>query len=247
MINENLARKFWPTEDPIGKRFHLGNGPSSYQVIGITKDIWDDGLALPQPGFVYVSNLQADQFHETTRLKFLIRGEGGPGIPRKTILPALRGVVRSLDSKLWLLTGTLGEVAESALQAVRIAATLSSGLGSLAMLLAALGVYGVMAYAVSQRTQEIGIRMALGAQRLDVLRLVLGRSVALIAIGIALGLAGAFALSRVVSGFIADIGGLDLTAFAAVSTLLAAVAMLASYVPARRAAKVDPMVALRYE
>lgn len=247
VINENLARRFWPTEDPIGKRFRLGNGTSSYQVIGITKDIWDDGLALPKPGFVYVSNLQPDAFHETARLKFLIRGEGGPGVPRKTILPALRGVVRSIDSKLWVLTGTLGDVAESALQAVRIAATLSSGLGSLAMLLAALGIYGVMAYAVSQRTQEIGIRMALGAKRLDVLRLVLGRSVTLIATGIALGLAGAFALSRVVSGFIAEVGGLDLTAFAAVSTLLAAVAMLASYVPARRAAKVDPMVALRYE
>jgi macrolide transport system ATP-binding/permease protein len=247
MINENLARKFWPAEDPIGKRFRLGNGTSSYQVIGIAKDIWDDGLALPQPGFVYVPNLQADPLHETARLKFLIRGEGGPGVPRKTILPALRGVVRSIDSKLWVLTGTLGDVAESALQAVRIGAVLSSGLGSLAMLLAALGIYGVMAYAVSQRTQEIGIRMALGAQKLDVLRLVLGRSVALIALGIALGLAGAFALSRVVSGFIAEVGGLDLTAFALVSTLLAVVAMLASYAPARRAAKVDPIVALRYE
>jgi putative ABC transport system permease protein len=124
---------------------------------------------------------------------------------------------------------------------------LSSGLGSLAMLLAALGIYGVMAYAVSQRTQEIGIRMALGAQKKHVLRLVLGRTAGLIAMGIVLGLVGAFALSRVVSGFIAEVGGLDPIEFAAVSTLLAAVAMLASYVPARRAAKVDPMVALRYE
>jgi macrolide transport system ATP-binding/permease protein len=247
VVNENMARKFWPTEDPIGKRFRLGNAPSSYQVVGIAKDIWDDGLALPQPPFIYVSSLQADPLHETAQLKFLIRGDGGPGVARKTILPALRGVVRSLDSRLWVLTGTLGDVAESALRAPRIAAMLSSALGSLAMLLAALGIYGVMAYAVSQRTQEIGIRMALGAQKKDVLRLVLGRTAGLIAMGIVLGLAGAFALSRVVSDFIADVGGLDPMAFAAVSTLLAAVAMLASYVPARRAAKVDPMVALRYE
>jgi predicted permease len=247
VVNENMARKFWPKEDPMGKRFRLGDGPSSYQVIGIAKDIWDDGLALPQPPFIYVSNLQAEAFRETAHLKFLIRGEGGPGVPRKAILPALRGAVRSLDSKLWVLTGTLGDVAESALQAVRIAAILSSTLGSLAMLLAALGIYGVMAYAVSQRTQEIGIRMALGAQKTDVLRLVLGRTAGLIAMGIVLGLAGAFALTRVLSDFIAEVGGLDPMAFAAVSTLLAAVAMLASYVPALRAAKVDPMVALRYE
>jgi macrolide transport system ATP-binding/permease protein len=247
VINENMARKFWPKEDPIGKRFRLGNAPSSYQVVGIAKDIWDDGLALPQPPFLYISNLQADPLHETSRLKFLIRSEGRPSVPRKTILPELRGVVRSLDSKLWVLTGTLGDVAESALRAPRIAAMLSSALGSLAMLLAALGIYGVMAYAVSQRTQEIGIRMALGAQKKDVLRLVLGRTAGLIAMGIVFGLVGAFALSRVVSGFIAEVGGLEPLAFAAVATLLAAVAMLASYVPARRAAKVDPMVALRYE
>jgi predicted permease len=247
VVNENMARKFWPTEDPIGKRFRFGNAPTSYQVVGIAKDIWDDGLALPQPPFVYVSNLQADALHETVRLKFLIRGEGGSGVPRKTILPELRAVVRSLDSKLWVLTGTLGDVAENALEDFRITAMLSSALGSLAMLLAALGIYGVMAYAVSQRTQEIGIRMALGAQKIDVLRLVLGRSFALIALGIVLGLTGAFALSRVVSGFIAELGGLEPLALAAVSTLLAAVAILASYVPARRAAKVDPMVALRYE
>jgi putative ABC transport system permease protein len=115
------------------------------------------------------------------------------------------------------------------------------------MLLAALGIYGVMAYAVSQRTQEIGIRMALGAQKKDVLRLVLGQTAGLIAMGIVLGLAGAFALSRLLTKVIAYVGGLDLIAFVAVSTLLATVAMLASYVPARRAAKVDPMVALRYE
>jgi macrolide transport system ATP-binding/permease protein len=247
VVNENMARKFWPSEDPTGKRFRLGNGPTSYQVIGIAKDIWDDGLALPQPPFVYVSNLQADALHETVRLKFLIRGEGGPGILRKTILPMLPGVVRSVDSRLWVQTGALRDVAENALEDFRIAAVLSSALGSLAMLLAALGIYGVMAYAVSQRTQEIGIRMALGAQKRDVLRLVQGRTVGLIAMGIVLGLAGAFALSRVVSGFIAEVGGLDPIALAAVATLLAAVAMLASYVPARRAAKVDPMVALRYE
>ena len=247
VVNENMARKFWPTEDPIGKRFRFGDGAHSYQVIGVARDVWDDGLALPQPPFVYVSNLQADALHETSRLKFLIRGEGGPGIPRKTILPVLRNVARSLDGKLWVLTGTLGDVAESALQAPRIAAILSSFLGSLAMLLAALGIYGVMAYGVSQRTQEIGIRMALGAKKRDVLRLVLGRTTSLIAIGIALGLTGAFALTRVLGEFIAELGGLDAIAFAAVSTLLAVVAMLASYVPARRAAKVDPMVALRYE
>jgi putative ABC transport system permease protein len=135
----------------------------------------------------------------------------------------------------------------NSLHTQRVATGLLALFATLAMLLAAVGIYGMMAYSVSQRTHEIGIRMALGAERRDVLRLVVGHGMVLTLIGMAIGLAGAFGSTRVLSSLLFGVRPTDLVTFAGVSTLLAAVALLASYIPARRATKVDPMVALRYE
>jgi putative ABC transport system permease protein len=139
------------------------------------------------------------------------------------------------------------QVVSNSLHNQRVATGLLALFATLAMLLAAVGIYGMMAYSVSQRTHEIGIRMALGAERRDVLRLVVGHGMVLTLIGMAIGLAGAFGATRVLSSLLFGVRPTDLVTFAGVSTLLAAVALLASYIPARRATKVDPMVALRYE
>ena len=247
VVNQYMARTYWPGADPIGKQFRIANRPSYAHVIGVVKDIGDDGLSLSQPPFVYVPNLQAGGLRQIPRLKFLILCDVDATTVRKTILPLVRGEARLIDSKLRVSIGTVDELTDSALDPIRTMAILSSALGSLAMLMAAVGIYGVMAYAVAQRTQEIGVRMALGARRRDVLGLVLKRSVALISIGIVLGLAGAIALTKTLGSFLSGGGGLSFIPFAIVSTLLGSVAMLASYAPARRATKVDPMIALRYE
>jgi putative ABC transport system permease protein len=158
-----------------------------------------------------------------------------------------RGEASALDTNLRVVARPLSDIAADFLQELRALVVLSSTLGSLALILAAIGIYGVVAYGVEQRTRELGIRIALGAQTVDVLSLVLKRSLTLIGIGVAVGLAGSWALSRAMSQLLEKMGGVDPTAFAESSALLALVAMMASYLPARRAANVDPVVALRQD
>ena len=152
-----------------------------------------------------------------------------------------------MDAKVRVVARPLSEIAEGFLGQLRVVVVLASTLGSLAMILAAIGIYGVMAYRVEQRTRELGIRMALGARSVDVLSLVLKRSVTVIGIGVAAGLAGSWALSRAMTQVFERMGGVDPMAFAGSSALLALVAMIASYLPARRATHVDPVVALRQD
>lgn len=152
-----------------------------------------------------------------------------------------------MDAKVRVVARPLSEIAEGFLGQLRVIVVLASTLGSLAMILAAIGIFGIMAYTVEQRTRELGIRMALGAQNVDVLSLVLKRSVTVIGIGVAAGLAGSWALSRAMSQVFERMGGVDPMAFAGSSALLALVAIMASYLPARRATMVDPVVALRQD
>jgi predicted permease len=246
IVNETTARRFWPGEDPIGKTFSLWNpkGESPpVQVVGVVKDgryqsSWRDD---PSP-FVFVPLYQEPYFP----LEATLHLRSDANLP--SVVGAVRQEVQALDKSLPLLDiRTMKEQASSALSPERMRATLLGAFGLLALTLAAIGIYGLMSYSVNQRTHEIGVRMALGAEQDDVLRLVVGQGMRLTFVGAGIGLVGAFALTRFLRAFLFGVTPTDPIAFVGVSILLTAVALLAGYIPARRATKVGPMVALRYE
>ncbi|HEV3469184.1 MAG TPA: ABC transporter permease [Pyrinomonadaceae bacterium] len=245
VVNEALARRFFPGPDPaaaaVGRRLTFGGpeGPFS-QIVGVARDgkYWTMGEA-PQP-FVYFPLAQS----YSSTVTMVVRAEGDPA----ALAAAVRRAVRDLDPNLPLYdVKTIEEHLALSLFPARVAATLLGAFGLLALLLAAVGVYGVVSYAAARRTREIGIRMALGAQAADVLRLVGGRGMLLVAAGVAVGLLAALALTRFMESLLYGVSATDPAVFALVVALLGFVALLACYVPARRATKVDPVVALRHE
>ena len=246
VVNETFARRFFPGADPareaVGKRMSFkGDGGPWNEIVGVAKDgkYWTIGEA-PQL-FVYTPSGQ--RYVSTATL--VVRAAGGD--PR-ALIPALNAEVRAMDPALPLFdVKTVEEHMGVSLFPARVAAALLGAFGLLALLLAGMGVYGVVSYAAAQRTREIGIRMALGARRGDVLRLVAGRGMLLVGAGVCLGLAGALALTRFMEGLLYGVSATDPVTFALVVAVLLAVALLACLVPARRATKVDPMIALRYE
>jgi len=242
VINETLARSFWGNENPIGKRIGVDSpGPDS-EIIGVIKDTKYRNLKEQIPRTIYVPLAQREARAGERVLH--IRTTGEP----KDLIAAIRHEARALDKDLPLYNvKTFTELTEEGMSQERIVATLSSFFGLLALLLASIGLYGVLAYAVERRTREIGIRMALGAQTGNLLKLVVRQGMALVAIGLVSGLAGALALTRFIAGQLYGVGPADPTTFVVISLLLTAVALVACYLPARRAAKVDPMVALRSE
>jgi predicted permease len=240
VINETAARRFWPDQNPIGRRVILGRAPDEEvrEIVGVVKDSKYRRLNEEVRPAVFVPFAQDYR----ANMALQIRTAGEPG----AMLAAVRREVQALDASLPLYNiKTLEEQKSSSLYTSRIAATLLMVFGLLALGLAAVGLYGVMAYAVNRRTREIGIRMALGAQSADVLRQVLGEGMMLVAIGLSLGLGGAVVATRVVKGFLYEVTATDPVSFAGAALLLAGVALLANYLPARRAARTDPMVALR--
>ncbi len=241
IINEAAARAYWPNQNPVGKRL-LFPGPNqrSAEIVGVVRDSRYRGLTEPvRPALL----LPIGQ-HYSPSLALHLRSAGAPA----ALIGAVRSEARALDPRLPLTRiRTLEEQRGAWLYSERVTALLLAAFGGVALLLAGLGIYGVTAYAVTQRTREIGVRMALGAQAADVVRLVLRQGVWLIAAGVTLGLAGALAATRLVKGFLYDVSATDPLTFVAVTLLLAGVALLACYLPARRATKVDPLVALRYE
>ncbi|MGH9838963.1 MAG: ABC transporter permease [Blastocatellia bacterium] len=241
VVNETFARRFWPGADAIGKRFSLPSRDNApIQVIGIAQDGKYRSLSeAPQP-FVFTSIRQS--YAGLTTL--VVRTNGGPA----QTLAALRHELERLDPHLPVFGAmTLTEHLRLPLFPARVAAAALGGFGALSLTLAAIGLFGVMSYSVGQRTREIGIRMALGARGPDVLRLLIRQGMTVVTLGVALGLAGALALTRLMSSLLFGVSATDPLTFAGVAVLLAGVALVACYLPARRATQVDPLVALRHE
>jgi predicted permease len=238
IVSESTARKFWPGEDPVGKRVRVSDYPVYEEVVGVSKDIRATGLAAVDPVFVYFA--AGPRTH--AGLSVLVRGEAG--VP--AIAKAIREEAQALDSNVLVHSGTLEENLALFQLPSRILSVLGFVLGLAGLLLASLGIYGVMAYSVTQRTKEIGIRMTLGAERRDVMRLILAQAMRPVAMGVALGLTASAGASRVLANLLYGVSPLDPVVFGGVALFLSVVALLAGFVPAQRAARVDPMMALRH-
>ena len=242
IINSELARQYFGTENPIGRRIEMGfRDGVPLEVIGVTADVRQTGLqADPYPGMF----LPYSQYQASVPLVFVIRSANDPG----AVAAAVRNELRHVDSQVPIYdVKTMDQVLQTVTARPRFLTFLLVLFAGVAVLLAAIGIYGIMSYTVAQGRREIGIRAALGAQRRDLLRMVLRKGLKLTLIGIALGLIGAFGLTRLMSNLLFGVSATDPMTFAGVTLLLVIVALVASYLPARRATKIDPLVALRYE
>ena len=240
IINESFARRFFPGEDPIGKAFRLGSPESPQrQVVGVVQDGKYAGLNEdPKP---FVSRPLWQSYSGATTV--IVRTAGD----QEKLIVLVRNEAQQLDPNLPIASRTLIERMSLPLLPARVAAAVLGGFGLLALALAAIGIYGVMSYAASKRTHEIGIRMALGAQKSDVLKLVIRQGVTLTLIGMTIGSLAALILTRSMKSLLFGVSATDPLTYAGVALLLAGVALVACYLPARRASRVDPMVALRCE
>jgi len=251
LVNETMARRLWPGQDPIGRRIRWHQEAPWMTVVGIVRDVKDGALhTSPRPHAYTPYAQEDDQFLEFPEvdllrtLRFVVVSERDLG----ALLAEVRPVFRDLDPELAIsdarpMTDRLAEI----IAPQRFSMTLLVVFAGIALVLACVGIYGVMAYSVTQRTHEIGVRMALGARRGDVLRLVLGQAGRLVGLALLLGLAGAFAITRVMASLLYGITATDPLTFGIMVAILGGIALLAGYVPAWRASRVDPLVALRYE
>lgn len=258
IINETLARRFFPNENPVGKTIWMGppenllppevitlvNRFPRRLIVGVVSDVKGGSLNQPTPSLVYAPLTQHRREGWSNNLMLAVQTSMTP----ETLTSAIREQVRGLDPDQPVTSvRTMDQLLSRTLSEAKFSLLLFGLFAALALVLAAIGIYGVMATAVTQRTHEIGLRMALGAQKRDVLRLVIGQGMTLVLIGVAAGLASAVALTRLMSTLLFGVSATDPMTLALITLLLGAVALLACYLPARRATKVDPMVALRYE
>ena len=243
IVNEFMAERFWPDQDPIGKRFRMQGAETRWlEVVGVTRTgkyrfIFED------PGFYFFAPI-AQQYRAQRVLH--LRTAGAPEV----LAPAAQKEIRALNPDLPVFdVRSMEHMLEgpNGFFLLRMGALFGGGLGVLGLVLALVGIYGVVSYAAAQRTQEIGVRMALGAQRRDILRLVVGHGLRLVAVGITLGLAASFGISRLLANLLFGISSTDPATFATVPLILGGMAILASYLPAIRATRIDPSVALRNE
>lgn len=238
IVNEALAKRFWPGKDAIGRRLVVSG--SHLEIVGVVRTGKYRTLSEYPLPFLYRSILQDYR----PRCTLVVRSAADP----RSLLPEVRRAIQSVDANVVALDlETMKEYMALPLFPAHTAGLLLGALGVLALALAVGGLYGVMCYAVSQRTHEMGVRVALGAERRDVLKLVVGQGMLLTLIGITIGVGGAFAATRALASLLYGISSTDPATFLLVPFLLAGVAFAASYIPARRATKVDPLVALRYE
>jgi putative ABC transport system permease protein len=238
VVNETMAEQFWKGEDPIGKRFKWFGAPDYTTVVGVAKNSKYNGVAEDPLPFIYEA-LKQDY---TPAGAIHVRAAGDAA----SLSTALRQAIREIDPTLSMFNvRTLEEQVDQSLRQQRMNVILLTTFGGLALLLAAIGLYGVASYSVAQRTREIGVRMALGAQPSSVLGLVLGNGLTLVGIGLALGLFVALALAGTMQTLVAGVNARDPVTFIVTPAILGAIALLATYIPARRATRIDPLIALR--
>ena len=244
VVNQALAKRFW-TGSPIGRRVNPGFADPKvwFTIVGVVEDTKNAGMDKPAGPELYFQVRQVNQFLGSN-VNFVVRSANDS----TPLEGSIRSVVREMDPTLPVYNlWSMNELVSKSMVQPRFLALLLATFSGIALFLAAIGIYGVMAYSVAQRTQEIGVRMALGARPLHVLRLVFGQSLGMLLIGVVIGLAGAFALTRLMRTLLFEITATDPLTYVTVIGLLTVVALLACYIPARRAAKVDPLIALRYE
>jgi putative ABC transport system permease protein len=258
IINETLAQRFFPGEDPVGKTVWMGppenllpadaqrpeNRSPRRLIVGVVADVKGGSLNLPASPYVYAPLHQYRREGYTNTLMLAVETEGKP----ESLTAAIREQVHALDPDQPVSNvRNISELRDRALSAAKFSLLLLGLFAAVALVLAAVGIYGVMSYAVTQRTHEIGVRMALGARAGDVLRMVIRQGMQLAAAGVAVGVAGAWALTRLMESLLFGVSASDPLTFALIALLLGGVAFVACWIPARRATKVDPMIALRYE
>ena len=243
IIDEEFARRHWPNEDAVGKRIKLGTDDNSsvLAVVGVVGRVKMEGLSQDSNRVQgYFPFWQAP----TTAMAVIMKASGDPN----QLIASAREQVKQVDPDQPIYNiKTMDEIRAESVAGERLNLTLFSIFAGIALLLAIVGIYGVMSYTVTQRTHEIGIRMAIGAQQRDVFKMIMGQGMMLALIGIAIGLVGAFALTRLMATMLFGVTATDPTTFGAIAILLTIVALLACYLPGRRATKVDPVVSLRYE
>jgi predicted permease len=241
VVNETMARRFWPNDSPIGKRLRLGGEKRPFlEVVGVARDGKYFLLGEPPTEYMFVTHSQ----NYDGKMTLIARTSGQP----ETLAEAIRQEVANLDSELPVYGAkTMPVFLDRILAGPKSLTGLATTFGSIALLMAAVGLYGVMSYSVAQRTREVGIRMAMGADAGDVLKLVLKEGLILACAGIGIGLVMAALVSRLLESFLYGVSSTDAATFVTIPFVLAMMALLASYIPARRATKVDPMVALRFE
>ncbi|HXX17621.1 MAG TPA: ABC transporter permease [Candidatus Eremiobacteraceae bacterium] len=240
IIDETTARKYWPTRDPLGRLLRFGQDPTQpgMTVVGVVKDIKNDGLDTDGVPHIYVPLYQSPD----RDLSVVLR----TSLPAKVLEPQIRHEIQSIDPALPVFNvSSMNDVLDHSLASRRFSADLVGGFAGLALLLASIGIYGLLAYMVGQRSREIGLRMALGARRWDVLKLILRKGIVLASLGIVAGVIVSAATVSMMASLLYGVHPHDLVVFLVVPLLLLAVAVLASYLPARRATKIDPMFALR--
>ncbi len=244
LINETMARTLWPNQDPLGKRIKFPGSEKNPQpwrtVVGVVNDVSQYALDRKPPMQMYLADAQ----FPASFMALVVRTASNPN----GFVSAVRNEVRALDKDQAVFSiATMEELVGTSIALRRFSMILLLSFAAVALVLAAVGIYGVISYAVTQRTHEIGIRLALGAQPSDVLRLVIGQGMRLVLSGVGIGLVAAFALTRLLVSLLFGVGATDPLTFALIALLLIAVALLACWIPARRATKVDPLIALRYE
>jgi predicted permease len=242
VINETAVRRYFPDENPIGRRFGSSiETAGQIEIVGVLRDAKYDSVRDPVPPTMYVPYRQV---RLPSGMIFQVRTAGEPA----TAVGALRQTVREIDPNLPLMNVTTQvEQVEKRLQQERVFAQAYTLFGALALLLASIGLFGLMSYSVARRTNEIGIRMALGAKNQDVLRLVMSESMTLVTVGAGVGLVAALAAHRLVATLLYGLAATDVVTMLVSVTVMLGVSALAGYLPARRAARVDPLVALHYE
>jgi len=244
IANDVLVRQYFANEDPLGKRIRWARDPQIHwiTIVGVVGDVKHFGLDLPEQPTLYSPYTQINPWKRW--MAIAARTQSSP----ESMTQAVKQQIWKIDSQLPITeVKTMNEVSAASFAARRFNMLLLAIFAGLALVLAAVGIYGVMSYAVTQRTQEIGIRMALGARAPDVLKLIIRNGMTLTLLGVLIGVGGALALTRLLTTLLFGVTPTDKPTFIAVSAVLILVALVACYLPARRATKVDPLVALRYE